>query len=56
MTTAEKRPPTHWPAKTILSDRDDERLARALHDADRIWIDEFIKRLNYAVADINRKK
>ena len=56
MTTPQTRLPTPRPAKTIMSDWDDERLARALQDADRIWIDEFIKRLNYAVADINRKK
>ena len=56
MTTPQTRQPTRCPAKTIMSDWDDERLARALQDADRIWIDDFIERLNCAVADINRKK
>jgi hypothetical protein len=56
MTTPDKRLPTLWPTKTILSDWDDERLACALRDADKVWIDDFIKRLNYAVVDITKMK
>jgi hypothetical protein len=59
MTTPQKQPPTLWPAnttKTILSDdEDDERLARAF-EAENHWINDFIKRLNYAIEDIIHKK
>ena len=56
MTSPEMRVPTLWPPKTILSDWDDERLARALKEADDTWINHFIDRLNYAVKAIDRKK
>jgi hypothetical protein len=58
MTIPEKVLPTPWPAetiKTILSDEDDERLARAFETESRS-IDDFIERLNYAVQDIVRNK
>jgi len=58
MTIPEKVPPRLWPAatiKTILSDEDDERLARAF-ETESQSIDDFIKRLNYAVQDIVRNK
>ena len=59
MTTPQKQPPTLWPpntVKTILSDdKDDERLARAFEAEDR-WVNDFIKRLGFAVEDIVRKK
>jgi hypothetical protein len=57
MTTPQKQPPTRWlpnTTKTVLSD-DDERLARAFEIEDR-WVDDFIKRLNYAIEHIVRKK
>ena len=59
MTIPQKQPPTLWPpntTRTILShDEDDERLARAFEVEDR-WVDEFIKRLNYAIEDTVHKK
>jgi hypothetical protein len=55
MTTPQKQPPTRWlpnTTKTVLSDdEDDERLARAFEVEDR-WVDDFIKRLNYAIEHI----
>ena len=56
MTSSEMGVPALWPPKTILSDWDDARLARALKEADETWIDHFIKRLNFAVKEIDRKK
>jgi hypothetical protein len=41
--------------KTILIDRDDARLNRALKEVEDQWVDDFIKRLNYAIEDIGRK-
>jgi hypothetical protein len=59
MTTPQKQPPTRWlpnTTKTVLSDdEDDERLARAFEVEDH-WVDDFIKRLNYAIEHIVRKK
>jgi hypothetical protein len=50
-------PPTPWARKTISSDKDYEQLDRALEDmVEEQWIDDFIKRLNYAIEDIVRKK
>ena len=56
MTTPQKLPPTLWPPKTILSDWDDERLARVLIETEDQWINDFIRRLNHAVEDMVRKK
>lgn len=49
-------PPT--PLPTISSDREVERLDRALEDMvkEDQWIDDFIKRLNYTIEDVVRKK
>jgi predicted DNA-binding protein YlxM (UPF0122 family) len=58
MTIPEKLPPALWrpeTIKTILSDEDDERLARAF-EIENQSIDDFIKRLNEALEDIVRKK
>jgi hypothetical protein len=54
MTTPEKRAASLWPPIRIFQDY--EQLERALKEADTIWIDDFIKRLNYAVKEIDRKK
>jgi hypothetical protein len=57
--TPETRPPTLWPPKTTSSDKDDcEQLDRALNDLIRedLWINDFIKRLNYTIGDMVRKK
>jgi hypothetical protein len=45
--------PTPWPAKTTSSDKDYERLDRALDDLIKQdqWIDDFIKRLNTTFED-----
>jgi hypothetical protein len=58
MITPQTPPRTLWPAKAILNDRDDELLERALGDLMKQdqWIDDFIKRLNYTLKDIVRKK
>jgi hypothetical protein len=50
-------PSTLWP-ETIASDKDDERLDRALKDLlkEDQWVDDFIKHLNYISEDIDRKK
>lgn len=59
MTIPQKLPPTLWPPKTILSDWDDERLARVLIETEDQWINDFIKRLNHAVdraGPANRKE
>ena len=59
MTIPQKQPPTPWSpntTKTILSDdEDDERLARAFEAKDN-WANDFIKRLNYTIEDIVRKR
>jgi hypothetical protein len=46
------------PPKTLSSDEDCERLDRALEDLikENQWVDDFIKRLNYTIEDIVRKK
>jgi hypothetical protein len=51
-------PPTLWPPKTISSDKDYEQLDRALKDLlkEDQWVNDFIKRLNYTIEDIRRKK
>jgi hypothetical protein len=50
--------PTLLPPKTISIDDDGERLDRALEDLvkENQWIDDFVKRLNYTIEDIVRKK
>ena len=48
-------PPVHWPLTPISEE--DEQLDRALEDLIQDqWINDFIKRLNYAIEDIGRKK
>jgi len=51
-------PPPLWFPKTISSDEDSKRLDRALSDLmnEEQWINDFIKRLNYTIEDIVRKK
>ena len=50
-------PPPLGPPKTIPSDEDYERLAAALREfSDDQWVCDFIKRLNYTIEDIARKK
>jgi hypothetical protein len=51
-------PRTLWPPKTISSDEDCERRDRAREDLieENRWIDDFVKRLNYTIEDIVRKK
>jgi hypothetical protein len=58
MITPEARAPTRSPPKTISSDEDCEQLDRALNDLmkEDQWINDFIKRLNYTIEDIVRKK
>jgi hypothetical protein len=56
MTIPQKRRPTRRPPRTILSDWDDERLARVHKETADQWINDFIKRLNRAVQDMVRKK
>ena len=59
MIIPERQPPTLWPPdKTISSDEDYARLTRELGDLvkEDQWIGDFIKRLNYTIADIVRKK
>jgi hypothetical protein len=49
--------PTPLPPKTISSDDEDERLDRALEDlVENQWVNDFVKRLNYTIEDIVRKK
>jgi hypothetical protein len=50
-------PPRLWP-ETIGSDKGDQRLDRALKDLSKEdqWLDDFIKRLNYTIENIVRKK
>ena len=59
MTIPQKQPPALWSpntSRTILSDdEDDERLARAFEAEDH-WGNDFIKRLNYTIEDIVRKR
>jgi hypothetical protein len=48
--------PPPWPLAPTLSD-EDERLDRALEDLIQDqWVSDFIKRLNYVIKDISRKK
>jgi hypothetical protein len=49
-------PPTLWPPKTISSDKDYEQLDPALKETEDQWVNDFIKRLNYRIEDIRRKK
>jgi hypothetical protein len=50
-------PPELWPPKTIPSDEDYERLAAALRDfSDDQRVKGFIKRLNYLIENVVRKK
>jgi hypothetical protein len=51
-------PSTLRTPETISSDKDHGQLDRALNDLmkEDQWINDFIKRLNYTVADIVRKK
>jgi hypothetical protein len=50
-------PPPLWPPKTIPSDEDYERLAAALRDfSDDQRVKGFIKRLNYLIENVVRKK
>ena len=49
-------PPTLRPRKTISSDKDYEQLDRALKEIEDQWVNDFIKRLNYRIEDIRRKK
>jgi hypothetical protein len=58
MMIPETPPQTLWAAQAISNDRDDELLERALGDFMKQdqWIDDFIKRLNYTLEDIIRKK
>jgi hypothetical protein len=56
MILPETPPPTLRPPKTLSSDEDCER--RALEDLikENQWVDDFIKRLNYTIEDVVRKK
>ena len=58
MILPETPPPTLRAPKTLSSDDDCERLDRALEDLikENQWVDDFIKRLNYTIEDIVRKK
>ena len=58
MITPETAPPTLLPPKTISSDEDRERLDPALENIikENQWVDDFVKRLNYTIEDIVRKK
>ena len=58
MILQETPPPTLRPPKTLSSDDDCERLDRALEELikENQWVDDFIKRLNYTIEDIVRKK
>lgn len=48
--------PPPWPLAPALSD-EDERLDRALEEMIQDqWINDFIKRLNYAIEDIGHQK
>jgi hypothetical protein len=57
MILPETPPPTLWPSR-LTSAEDRERLDRALKDLvkEDQWVADFIKRLNYTIEDIVRKK
>jgi hypothetical protein len=57
MILPETPPPTLWPPR-LTSAEDHERLDRALKDLvkEDQWVADFIKRLNYTIEDIVRKK
>ena len=48
--------PTLWTPKAISSGKDYELLDRALKETEDQWVNDFIKRLNYRIEDIRRKK
>jgi hypothetical protein len=58
MITPETPLPTLWPREAISNDQYDEVLERALDDLMKQdqRIEDFIKRLNYTIEDIARKK
>jgi hypothetical protein len=55
-------PPPPWPPETISSDKDREQLERAPDDLienlakEDQWVKDFVKHLNYTIADVVRKK
>jgi hypothetical protein len=56
MIVAPGTPPSPQPGAPTLND-EDERLDRAMADLIQDqWVNDFIKRLNYAIADIGRKR
>jgi hypothetical protein len=56
MTRPEPPPPTFWPPGRT-SEENSERLDRVIDDLVKDqWADEFIKRFNYTIGDILRKK
>jgi hypothetical protein len=59
MTIPQKQSPALWPpntTRTILSDDDDDERLACAFEAEENWANDFIKRLNYAIADIVHKK
>jgi hypothetical protein len=56
MTIPEKSPLTPWPPALILSDRSCQQSGRALDESEDQWVNDFIKRLDCAIEDIDRNK
>jgi hypothetical protein len=55
MTIPEKRSLTPWPPAPISSDRNCQQ-SSALDESEDQWVNDFIKRLDCAIEDINRNK
>ena len=45
-----------WPQNETLRNWDNEQLDNALKASDEMWIDDFIKRLNYSDFDGNTRR
>ena len=58
MITLQATPPTPLPPAPIADEKADERADCTLDDLmkEDQWINDFIRRLNYAIEDIVRKK
>lgn len=56
MTIPEKCSPALWPPTSILSDTNYQQSDRALDESEDQWVNDFIKRLDCAIEDIDRNK
>jgi hypothetical protein len=56
MTIPEQHALTPWPPAPIPSNRNCRQSNRVLDESEDQWVNDFIKRLDYAIGDIDRNK